>query len=284
MGRIGRSWELISQSFAILNSDKELMLLPVASAIACVALSVVLLSGGTLLFLPQLRALGRLQPHQPIPMSQGMWAWLFLFYVLNYFVVIFFNVALVSIAENRLVGGKATMNDGLQTAWKRTGVIFEWAVLAATVGIVLRVLEDRMEWLGRFMMGLIGVAWTLASFFVVPILAAEDIGPVEALYRSAELFSQTWGEQVAGGFSFGLIFLLLALPGGLLPVLGVKLGPAGAAAGLGLAVIYWLLLSVVSSAAQGIFMAALYRYATTGEVSAGFTRDDLAGAWKPKDQ
>jgi hypothetical protein len=286
MDRIGRSWDLICQSFSVLNSDKELLWLPIASAIACISLSVVMLSGGALLFLPRLRAIApQLQPHQPFPMSQisqGMWVWLLLFYVLNYFVVFFFNVALVSIALNRLAGGQATMNDGLQAAWKRLGVIFEWAVLAATVGMVLRAIEDRMKWLGRLMMGMIGIAWNLASYFVVPVLAAENVGPVEALYRSADLFLQTWGEEVAGGFSFGLIFVLLALPAAFLPVLFRNLGPQGVLAGLVLAVLYWLLLGVVSAATQGIFMAALYRYATTGEVSSGFSRDDLAGAWQPK--
>lgn len=273
------------QSFAILNSDKELIWLPIASAIACVSVSAVLMSGGALLFLPQLRALGALRPHQPILMSQlsqGMWAWLFLFYVVNYFVVIFFNVALVSIAQNRLAGGQATMNDGLQAASRRLGVIFEWAILAATVGMILRTVEDRLKWLGRFMVGMIGVAWNLASYLVVPVLAAENVGPIEALYRSADLFTQTWGEQLAGGFSFGLIFVLLALPAAFLPLLGRNLGREGVLAGIVVAVLYWLLLSVVSAAAQGIFMAALYRYATTGEVSAGYSRDDLAGAWQPK--
>jgi hypothetical protein len=87
---------------------------------------------------------------------------------------------------------------------------------------------------------------------------------------------------VAGGFSFGLLFLLLGLPAVLLPILFGNLGPQGAAAGLVVAIVYWLLLAVVSAASQGIFMAALYRYATTGEVSAGFSSDDLAGAWHPK--
>jgi tetrahydromethanopterin S-methyltransferase subunit E len=111
---------------------------------------------------------------------------------------------------------------------------------------------------GKLVVGLIGLAWTLASFLVVPILAFEEAGPFEALRRSAELFRKTWGEQVAGGFSFGLIFFLLALPGVLLPLIGQALtGPPGLIVGVVLLVLYIVLLSVVSSATRGIFVAAL---------------------------
>src|SRR5260370_552021 len=133
-------------------------------------------------------------------------------------------------------------------------------------------IAERTGWLGRIVIGLVGMAWTLASYFVVPVLVVEDVGPAEALQRSADLFRQTWGEEVAGGFSFGLIFTLLALPAVALPFLGRNLGPTGMMAGATLAVLYWLTLAVVSSAVQGIFVAALYRYAKTKQVYPGFRR------------
>ena len=114
----------------------------------------------------------------------------------------FFNVALVSVADSRLAGGHATVNDGLEVAWQRKGKIFQWALFSATVGIVLRMIQERSAWLGRLITGLVGIGWTLASYFVLPLLAAEDVGPAEALQRSAEMFRETWGEQVTGGFSF----------------------------------------------------------------------------------
>jgi hypothetical protein len=282
MGRIARSWELVKQSFAILKSDKELMLLPIASAISCVVVSVVILAGGALAFLPEIKASlatnARWQPNNP-----GMWVCLFIFYLANYFVIVFFNVALVSAASSRLARGHATINDGLQAAWERKGRILQWALLAATVGILLKMMEERMSWIGRLVVRLIGVAWTLASYFVVPVLAAEDLGPVEALKRSAHVFRETWGEKVVGGFSFGLIFTLLALPGIALPLLGAALlGPAGMVVGGVVMMLYWLLLSVVSAATEGIFTAALYRYATTKEVAAGFRPENFSMAWQPK--
>jgi hypothetical protein len=281
--QISRTWDLMGQSLDVLRSDRELMWLPIFSAIACMAITVVMLSGGTLLFLPQLRVMGAVGPGQHPKLTQGMWAFTFLFYIVNYCIVIFFNVALVSIASDRIAGGHATMNDGLQAAWQRKGVILQWAVLAATVGVFLRALEDRMSWLGRMVIGIIGVTWTLATYLVVPVIAAEDVGPSEALARSAQLFSDTWGEQLVGGFSFGLIFMLFGLPAVLLPIYGATLGGPQMILGMILAVVYWLMLSVIGSTLRGIFMAALYRYATTQEVPPGFSGADLRGAWQPRE-
>ena len=114
------------------------------------------------------------------------------------------------------------------------------------------------------------------------MLAAEDLSPAAALQRSAELFARTWGEQLTGGFSFGLIFTLLGLPSLLLLFAGWSAGPTARLAGIVIAVAYLLLLSVVSSAAKGVFIAALYHYAITRQATGGFSLDDLAGAWRPK--
>jgi xanthosine utilization system XapX-like protein len=280
MGRLARSWDLVGKSFEVLLSDKELLLLPVFSGISCLIVSVMTLGGGALLFRSEL---GVFVGTHPPTVPQGMWAFLFFFYLLNYFIVVFFNVALVSAASDRFAGGNATVNHGLQVAWDRKGSILQWAVLAATVGILLNLLEERLGWLGRLVAGFIGVAWNMATFFVVPLLAAEDIGPIEALYRSADIFTATWGEELVGGFSFGVIFTLLAIPGFLLPILLARpLGATGVLVGFIVALAYWLLLSIISSAVRGIFMAALYRYATTSEVSTNFNRDDFSTAWQPR--
>jgi hypothetical protein len=282
MGRLARSWDLVGKSFDVLLSDKELLLLPVASGISCLIVSVMILGGSALFFRPEIAAFAAAGPHAR-QMPQSLWACLFLFYIANYFVVVFFNVALVSAAADRFAGGNATVNHGLQVAWDRKFSILQWAVLAATVGILLNLLEERLGWLGRMVVGFIGVAWSMATFFVVPLIAAEDIGPVEALYRSADIFSETWGEELVGGFSFGLIFTLLSIPGILLPILFARpLGSQGVLIGFVLAVAYWLLLAIVSAAVRGIFMAALYRYATNKDVPGNFHLDDFSTAWQPK--
>ena len=282
MGKLSNSWDLVRQSFHVLKADKELMWLPVLSAISCVFVTSLMLLGGTLLFYPSIKAAAdansKWQPSMEIMIGAT-----FIFYLVNYFVIVFFNTALVGAATIRLQGGDPTVEDGLRLAWQRKGIILQWAFVAATVGMILKMIEDRASFIGRFVVGLIGLAWTLASFLVVPILAYESVGPVEALRRSAELFRKTWGEQVVGGISFGLIFFFLGVPGILLPLSGFLLaGQGGLVVGMFLLLFYIILLSVVNSATHGVFVAALYRYATTGEVAPGFHKYNFTTAWKPK--
>jgi len=250
------------------------------SALYCLAATLIICSAAAIVVVPPAMPLHDLARQKVL--GQQLLPFVFLYYFVTYGAGIYFNVALVSIGSDRLAGGHAVLNEGLQTAWKRKWSIIQWALLAATVGVLLQMLERRLSLIGRIVTRITGYAWTLASFFVVPILAAEDMGPAEALAESAEIFRNTWGEEIAGSFSFGLITVVLALPGLPLPVLGARLGKTEMLAGVALMLIYWMLLALVCSAARGIFVAALYRYATTQQVSDGFHPNDLSGAWQRK--
>jgi hypothetical protein len=283
MGRISRSWDLVSDSFSILWKDKQLLMFPVLSGISCVVVTFLLLAGCALIFQPQLANWSTLIPHdhpEAMARSPYLMGALFVLYLANYFVIIFFNVALVGVANSRLTGGEWTFDQGLQLAWQRKWIILQWAFIAATVGMALRALSERAGFLGRMVVGIIGIAWNLANYFVVPVLAFEDLSPGAALYRSAELFKETWGEKVVGGFSLGLIFFLLMLPGFAVWVGAVEFwGQTGVILGGVLMGVYFLLLSVTSSAVQGIFNAALYRYACDKNAPPGFSPDLFRDAW-----
>jgi len=155
--------------------------------------------------------------------------------------------------------------------------------VAATVGVVLRTLEERLGLIGRLIMRIIGIAWTLACYFVVPVLAFEDLTPIDALKRSSKLFRDTWGEKVIGGFSLSMVSLVLMLPGIGLPMAAAFLaGINGMMVGLILMVLYFLVLSVFMSAVGGIFNAALYRYACFKQVPPAFSEELIASAWAAK--
>ncbi len=283
MGKFQRSWELVRQSFAILRSDKQLMLLPVCSAICCFIVSVLIIAPGIFTMVPQIRAAALAGEHWQPSQSPMYYLLLFAVYVANFFVIVFFNVALVGVANSRLMGGAWTVRDGLELAWVRKGTILQWALVAATVGVILRTLEERMGLLGRIVIRFIGFAWTLACYFVVPVLAFEDLTPFAAIKRSAKLFKDTWGERVISGFSFGLVFFLLALPGFGFWIVAMLLGGVwGLLIGTTVMLLYFLVLAVASSAVQGIFNTALYRYACFKQVPAGFTVESFATAWTPK--
>jgi len=283
MGKFSQSWQLVKQSFAILRSDKQLMLFPVLSAISCLIVTAIIATGGTLVMMPAMASAAangaQFHPNQSPLFLIGM----FTMYVANYFIIVFFNVALVGVANSRLMGGTWTFRDGIELAWARKGTILQWALVAATVGMILRTIEERMGMIGRIIMRIIGVAWALACYFVVPVLAFEDLTPIAAVKRSSKLFRDTWGEKVIGGFSFSLVSMVLMLPGIGLFVVAVFLGGLkGLVIGLAVMILYFLMLSVMMSAVQGIFNAALYRYACFKQVPPAFDANLVTAAWTPK--
>ncbi|HYU23548.1 MAG TPA: DUF6159 family protein [Candidatus Dormibacteraeota bacterium] len=282
-GKFSRSWELVKQSFTILRSDKQLMLFPVLSAVSCFVVTAAIATGGAFLLLPARAAAIAAGERFNLNQSPMFLLGMFTLYVVNYFVIVFFNVALVGVANSRLMGGSWTFKDGLELAWERKGTILEWALVAASVGVLLRTLEERLGLIGRLIMRIIGIAWTLACYFVVPVLAFEDLTPVDALKRSSKLFRDTWGEKVIGGFSLSMVSLVLMLPGIGLPIAAAFLaGINGMMVGLILMVLYFLVLSVFMSAVGGIFNAALYRYACFKQVPPAFSEELIASAWAPK--
>jgi hypothetical protein len=263
--RFGRTWELTKESFAILAADKRMLVFPVLSGIAvmlvAVSFAIPVFMSGTL----------------DNPAMTGMdYVVLFLFYFANYFVVLFFNCALVACANICLSGGHATVKDGLNAAWSRIGRIFMWALVAATVGFLIRLIEERVEKVGKIIAWLLGTAWTLMTFFIVPVLMFEDTSVVDSVKRSTAVLKKTWGEEIMSGFSFGLIWLAAMVPGAALvyvcwmvnPVLAIVVG-----------VCYMLMLAVISAAVKSIFTVALYRYASQGQVPAGFSPDLVQGAF-----
>ncbi len=263
--KFSRTWELTKQSFAILAADKRLLLFPVISAIAVVVVSVS--------FALPLIAVGGFDSQQVTAVHYVI---LFGFYFVNYFVIVFFNSALVACANICLSGGHATLSDGLKAAWSRVGRIFVWALVAAGVGMALRVIEERSEKLGRIVAWLLGTAWTLMTYFIVPVLVFEDAGVVDSIKRSTRIFKDTWGEELASGFSFGLIWLAAILAGVALAAGGFYLHPL---AGIVVALVYFLLLAVVAAAVKTVFIVALYRYATKREVPAGFSPELVQNAF-----
>lgn len=280
--RFSRSWALIKASASVLKQDKELLVFPLLSAI-----SVVLVAACFILPLFGLGALDGLTDdggEGVTPLAYGL---AFLFYLAQYFVIFFFNTALVGAAMIRLDGGDPTVRDGLRIASGKLGPIFGYAVIAATVGMLLRALQERAGWIGRWVAGLIGMAWTVASFLVVPILVTRNVGPIEAVKESALLLKRTWGENVIGQGGIGLVFGLINVL-----VVGLGIGLIFAAAmtktaiviGLAVAalVIALVLSALIQAALSGIYSAALYRFASGEGETQGFDSNLLSQAFAPK--
>jgi hypothetical protein len=277
--RFSRSWELVKASGSVLRQDKELLLFPFFAGIAAMVVAAS--------FLIPLFALGTVESLEEGSVDAASMVLLFLFYLTQYFVIFFFNSALVGAAMIRLDGGDPTVRDGLRIASSRIGQILGYAAIAATVGLILRLIEERAGFIGRWIAGLLGVAFTVATFLTVPILVSREVGPVDAVKESATLLKKTWGENVIGNVGIGLVFFLfyIAVIGiGMAFVFGVA--QTGSAALIiivtAMLVLAFIALTLVQTALQGVYSAALYRYATDGNVGAEFSGTLLSDAFRPK--
>ena len=271
MGKFSRTWQLMKASWYVLKQDKEMLVFPLVSGICCL---IVLASFA----IPIISSESYNPPGRDAALAEQAvyYGTLFVFYFINYFIIVFFNCAVIACAVKRMTGENPTVGDGFSAAFSRIGAIAGWALIAATVGLILRIIEDRSEKVGRIVAGILGMAWTVVSFLVVPGLVIENLGPVEALKDSARKLKETWGEQLIGNFSFGLVFFLLFLPAPILVVLGVAIGSTAAViAFVCLALVYLLILSLVQSTLKSIFQAALYLYAHNLQVSDGFSEEML---------
>jgi hypothetical protein len=267
--RISRAFRLLGASWQVVKADKELLMLPLLSfvfiAVATAGLGALAWAGG----------LGS-ERESLTPLD---YVYLGIFYFVTYFIGIFFNAAVVGAATIRLQGGDPTVRDGLRLAASRTGKIAGWAAVSATVGLILRALEERFGWLGDIVVAIIGAAWSAVTFFVVPILLYEPLGVIQSVKRSASIFKQRWGETFIGSGAIGLAMVLIALP---IVAVAVGLGALYLPLGVGFAVLAIGLLVALGSAMSGVFNAALYRYATVGEAPGGFQPEDLQGSFRPK--
>lgn len=272
--KLSRSWELVKASAAVLRSDKELMLFPVLSGIATLAVLATFLLP---MFALRIFADG---------FGIGGAVFGFLFYFCQYSVIIFFNCALVGAAMIRLDGGDPTLRDGFDAAKSRLPSILGYAAISATVGVLLQAMKSKDNFLVRLLGSGLGAAWTLATFLVVPVLVSRDIGPIDALKQSTALLKRTWGENAIGqvgiGAAFGLITFAAVLLGIGLVVLAAQASIALAVA-VGVAfAIGVLLLGIYQAALSGIYSAALYRYAVSNETPEAFRGVALAQAFAPK--
>ncbi len=259
--RLSYTWELMRASGSVLKRDKALVLFPLFSGIACL---LVLASFIAPLFVADTHWLRASFEHPSQQQKVLAWVYLFAFYFVNYFVITFFNVAIVACAVSRLAGGEPTFGGGLREAFSRIHLIAGWALLSATVGLLLKLIETQNKKVGHLIASVLGAAWTIMTFLAVPVLVVENKGPIASLKESASLLRKTWGTQVVGNFSFGLIFFLLFLPGIFLFVLAATvMAKAGAMLGLmvlGLAIAYIVILALIQSALHSIFQAAVYTY------------------------
>jgi hypothetical protein len=266
-GRISRGWRLVKASGAVLRQEKGLLVLP--------ALSFLLIGGAATGFW----FLGWDEFAGDGELTTSHYVFLFAFYFVASFVGIFFNAIVVGVAMLRLQGRDPTLGDGVRLAASKLGKIAGWAAVSATVGVILRSLEERFGWVGDIAVAIAGAAWSAITFFVIPVLLYEPMGVFPAVKRSARIFKQRWGEQFVGTASIALGLFLVWLP---FALVGVGIAVVSRPLGIAIVVLSVAAFVSLSSVLTGIFNAALYRFATTGEASGPFDASDLEASFRPR--
>jgi Family of unknown function (DUF6159) len=247
--KLSNGWTLSMNSLKVLKANKQLIIFPILSGISMILIIgsfVVGMLASSDWDIGNIREQGKVFNY-----IAG-----FLFYVVNYFVVVFFNMALIDCTRDYFNGEIPSVRKGLRFSMSRLGAIFTWSLFAATIGFVLKLLQENLGWLGKIITGIIGIVWSIATFFVVPIIAYESLNPVQAVKRSTELMKEKWGESLGSTFSFGLLrlaaFIVICLP---VFFLGYLISPI---AGILLMCLGLFFVMAISSAAQTIFVSAVY--------------------------
>ncbi|MCP4096633.1 MAG: hypothetical protein GY748_10365, partial [Planctomycetaceae bacterium] len=205
--RLAAGWQLAKQSLNVLRLDKELLMFPILSGLACLVVTASF--AAPLVFSGMLENVANQEGNDAAaPENLLFYGLMFLFYFATYFIIIFFNSALVACAIIRLKGGDPVLRDGIGAAMARLPQIIAWAFVSATVGLILKIIESRSEKVGRILTSVLGMAWSVTTFFVIPVLVVEKAGPVEAIKRSVSIMKNTWGESLAANFGIGTITFL----------------------------------------------------------------------------
>lgn len=268
--RLKTGWTLAMDSLRVLRREPELATFPLVAGVAGLVYLGVLLGGASLLGGPD--------------GSLGFYALLFVLYFGSTFIASFFTAGLIHETREAFEGREPSFRGGLAAARRRVGTLLAWAAVAATVGVLIRVIQGqgRDNLLAQVFAGLFSVAWSLLTYFVVPVIVFQDVGVREALSRSGETFKRTWGETAGAGFGVGLVTLLFLVGGALVTVVlfvlgtstGSVLGTVGALA-VGAVVLLGAYLAGVTLGA--IARTALYVYATEGKKPSDFENVDFTG-------
>jgi hypothetical protein len=277
MGRLRNTLELAKTSWTVLKKDRELLWFPVMSFLASIVV-IVVFAIPTIAISETTDSVSGEETTNP-----AVFVLLVLAAMTLSAVAVFFNGALVAGAYERMSGGDPTVSSAMGRAFSRIAGLLPWALLTATVGLILQVLRNRAGALGRFVINLVGMAWDVATFLVVPAIIIDEMGAIDGLKRSGSLLRETWGENLAARVGFGLLGFAAIIPAVIVVVIAFATSvTAFIVVGIVAAVAWVALVMVVLTALNAVFQTALYLYATTGSVPSGFEASPLPRSFEQR--
>ena len=277
-----RSLAITKLSLDVIKKDKELLLFPVLSGIFSFLFIISLLFPTVIVGL--LSSSGK-----PAITGLGILL-LFIVYFGLAFIATFFNVCIVYTTKKRFEGGNASFSESIKFAFSRIHLIFAWSLLSATVGLILRFIEnlaEKSKGVGRFVLNithyLLGAVWSIITLFVVPAMVYKNIGPFDAIKNSVESLKKTWGESLIRYYGVGLVqffFIILGVVFGIGLFLTSSLfGVVGMVFAILFIIAYFVLVIVFFSLINSIFNTALYAYANKGKLPKEYRKDIMQNAF-----
>lgn len=274
MKRISNTWNLIKSSFRVLMEDKRMLLFPIFSGICTLAII-------ASFFIPAFVTGVIPFIGDPEQMSNtALYVSVFIFYFINYFIVLFFNSSAIAYAIDLMRGGSPSLGAAFQKVQSRIVPLLGWTLIASTIGLILNTIENQSDKIGRIVIAFLGLSWTVISFLVLPILIVEGKGPITSLKESVRMVKDVWAEQLVGHFSFGLLFGLILIPVALLSFAVMSMEGIFMWAGLGLLISAGIAMGILQWVLQSIFMGAVYLYVREHKVPDSFTLSQIDSAMR----
>lgn len=280
IGKVKGGYLVVTESFKLLGKNKSIMMFPFFSMVVELIVVATALLVFFMVFGFSKETFDRIGSQNPSPIE---YLCLFAFYILSVFIASFFQAGLVAVVSGQINGKKLSFGEGMEIASQRAWKIFYWSFIAATVGVVLQIIADRLKFLGRLAANIIGFAWDIATFFIVPVLVLENETVGSSIKRSGMIFKNKWGQTLIANFSTGLFFGFLLVLGVVAFFAAIIFGMAVPGLVISMAVgllVYVLAIMVLSSTIEGIYRVVLYEYAAHEKLPESFNRELVVNAIK----
>lgn len=291
--KIKRGFAIARESWNVLKADPEMLVFPVLNGVGAIAVLATVFLASVLI--PSLQNAAMLafdgtfgEGTLDVAATALTAVIVFSVYYVEYAMTTYFGTALVSCALMRFDGQDPTVADGFRMANARLPQILAWSAVAAFVGAALSMIEQRLGVIGRIVIKFVGAAWAIATYFVVPIVAAQGLGPKDAVKSSVQLLKKTWGEGLVGNAALGVVgfvgFVIVVFATMIAIYFAQAADSLALTLGLfGLGVAALIVVGIVQSTLSQIFLAGLYRYAVTGEVPAGYSKGMMEESFKRRE-
>ncbi len=286
VGAFKRSFEITKLTFDIIKKDKKLLLFPILAGLFSIAFIIAMIFPWILS--PAIGPEGAYTSYD--------YLMVFLIYLGLAFIATFFNVCVVYSIKRKFEGKQATMGEAIKFAFSKIHLIFMWSLLAAIVGLILRILDNMAERiksdigriLAKILISILGGIWSMITIFVVPGMVYHDLGPIDAIKKSVGTLKKTWGESLVRIYGLGIVEFLLILAGALVGILlwftFAWMGTIAMIAVLSLVGLYLLGVIILFSVANSVFNTALFHYAEKGQVPHGYSSEVLHHAFAKKEK